>query len=933
MKILIVDDNSADRKVLRYMVERNGHEALEAENGLAGMQVARSTAPDLIISDVLMPVMDGFHFIREAKQDPVVRVIPFVFYSSSYIESRDVRLTMSLGATAHFNKPMEPVELWTKLAPLLAKKEKAPPPTGPLIKEDAEYLKRYSEVVATKLEEKVHELEQTLAERQRVEAALRESEKRYKQLLDSVTDYIYTVRIQDGRAVATAHGPGCAAVTGYAPEDYAADPELWHRMIYEPDRPLVREQAEHLLAGEAVRPLEHRLIHRDGTLRWVRHTPVLHFDAQRRPIAYDGLIEDITERRRAEEAVHKLSLAVEQSPASIIITDTAGNIEYANLRFSELTGYSRAEVLGRNPRFLKSGQTTREEYKRMWQAITAGHEWHGEFYNRKKNGECFWETVAISPIRDPHGNITHFLAIKEDVTAHRRDQERIREQATLLDQTQDAVLVLGLDRRFRYCNRSVVRSYGLTVEQVIESDAAQLLFPDAPARCAEVCRTTLDRGTWTGEIAFANTLGGRRLALSRWTLICDDAGRPSSFLVVNTDITEQKRLEEQFLRTQRMESIGTLASGVAHDLNNILAPILLSTGLLRTAVTEAEDIETLDVIEQCAQRGTAVINQLLTYGRGIEGEKIPVQMRALLKEMANVVRETFPKNITLVQHIPSELWLVQANPTQLHQVLLNLCVNSRDAMPSGGTLTLAAENVLVDAAFASMHPEAKPGPHVVLQVSDTGTGIPPEVMPKIFDPFFTTKALGKGTGLGLSTVIGIVRSHAGFVLVDSQLGKGTQFSIYLPAEVSTEKIESSAPTERLPSGHGELILVVDDEESIRGMTRRALIACGYRVAAAADGAEAMHLLSKSREPFAAVITDMIMPVMDGAALIRALRGHRADLAIVAVCGIPEQEAVAVQAGLGNGAFITKPFSSEQLIKTLQRVLEPRTATAAAAPGT
>jgi nitrogen fixation negative regulator NifL len=919
MKILIVDDNPADRKVLRYMVERNGHEAFEAENGAAGLQVARSVIPDLIISDVLMPVMDGFHFIREAKQDPIVCSIAFVFYSSSYTESRDVRLTMSLGARAHFNKPMDPVELWTKLSAVLGEKTRPQPVPVQLISEDAEYLKRYSEVVATKLEEKVQELEHTLAERQRVEAALRESEKRYKQLLDSVTDYIYTVRIQDGQPVATAHGLGCAAVTGYSPEDYATDPELWHRMIYEPDRPLVRDQAQRLLAGAEAPPLEHRLIHRDGTLRWVRHTPVLHFDAQRRPIAYDGLIEDITERRRAEEAVHKLSQAVEQGPASIVITDIAGNIEYTNPQFSELTGYSRAEVLGRNPRILKSGRTPREEYQRLWQTITAGHEWRGEFYNRKKNGEFFWETASISPIRDPRGNITHFLAIKEDVTARKRDQERIREQATLLDQTQDAVLVLGFDRRFRYCNRSVVRSYGLSAEQVLESDSARLLFPEVPARCDEVCQTTLERGAWTGEIGFTTALGARRLALSRWTLICDDVGRPSSFLIVNTDITEQKRLEEQFLRTQRMESIGTLASGVAHDLNNILAPILLSTGLLRSSVTAPEDLETLTVIEQCAQRGTAVINQLLTFGRGIEGEKIPVQLRALLKEIANVVRETFPKSITLVQHVPSELWLVQANPTQMHQVLLNLSVNARDAMPSGGTLTLAAENVVVDDAFAAMNPEAKAGPYVVMQVSDTGTGIPPEILPKIFDPFFTTKAIGKGTGLGLSTVIGIVRSHAGFVLVDSQLGKGTQFKIYLPATVCG-KLETAPATEDLPHGNGELILVVDDEASVRGSMRRALLASGYRVAVAADGAEALHILSMSREPFAAVITDMLMPVMDGATLIRALRGRSPDLAVVAVCGMPEQEAVAVQAGLGTGAFLTKPFTSDHLIRALQCVL-------------
>jgi PAS domain S-box-containing protein len=669
--------------------------------------------------------------------------------------------------------------------------------------------------------------------------------------------------------------------------------------------------------------LEFDLVRKDGTIIQVLVSATAIQDTQGKFLMSRSVLHDITDRKRAEEEVRKLWRAVEQSPVSIVLTDTTGRIEYVNPRFTEVTGYSPAEALGQNPRLLKSGETPREQYETLWQTIVSGKEWRGEFHNRRKNGELFWETASISPIRNAQGVVTHYLGIKEDITAQKYAQERIREQAALLDQTQDAVLVLGLDRRFRYCNRTAMRTFGLDQARLPDQDAAILLFTKHPDRCAEVCQATLEHGAWSGETQYTTALGGSRVAFSRWTLICDDAGRPVSLLIVNTDVTEQKRMEEQFLRAQRMESIGTLASGVAHDLNNILSPIFLASGLLRPIATSEEDRETIDMLEKSARRGAEIVSQLLTFGRGADGERIPVQPRSLLKEMVTIIHETFPKNLTVEQQIPGNLWVVRANPTQIHQVLLNLCVNARDAMPGGGQLTIAAENLVVDAAYAAMNPEAKPGPYVVLRVGDTGTGIPPENIQKIFDPFFTTKGLGKGTGLGLSTVAGIVRSHGGFIQVSTRTCVGTEFRVYLPATAEKGDLQSTTPVELLPRGGGELVLVVDDEDSIRSVLQRTLEAAGYRVVTAADGAEALFAFSKTQEPFAAVITDMLMPVMDGAALILALRRHSPDLIIIAASGVAEQETVAIQAGLGAGAFLMKPFSTERLVMTLHKVFDDR----------
>jgi PAS domain S-box-containing protein len=511
----------------------------------------------------------------------------------------------------------------------------------------------------------------------------------------------------------------------------------------------------------------------------------------------------------------------------------------------------------------------------------------------------------------------------QEVAQQKQAQERLREQAALLDETQDAILVLGRDCRLRYCNRSAQQLYGLPPGEPLGQDAARLLFPENPHRCAEVCQMTLERRTWSEEIHHTTALGALRVMLSRWSLIHDAADQLTSFLVVNTDVTEHKRLQEQFLRAQRMDSIGTLASGIAHDLNNNLTPILMGSELMRETARNAEELELVAMIQQSARRGADIVRQLLQFGRGTDGERAEFQPAALLKEIAKVARSTFPKNLEIQQLVPEDLWSIRAVPTQIHQVLLNLCVNARDAMPGGGTLTLSAENLVADAPYATMNPEAKPGPYVVLQISDTGAGIPPDILEHIFDPFFTTKEQGKGTGLGLSTVLGIVKSHGGFVRVNSRVGEGTQFKVYLPALAEPAAPRLATANAAAPRGHGELVLVVDDEEAIRGVAQAALELQGYRMVSASDGAEALFTLSRSREPFQAVVTDMLMPVMDGAALIRALRHHAPNLPIIAMSGLAEQEAVASQAGRRIDAFLPKPFSAEELLRAVNKTLSQR----------
>ncbi|WP_395737080.1 ATP-binding protein [Prosthecobacter sp.] len=416
---------------------------------------------------------------------------------------------------------------------------------------------------------------------------------------------------------------------------------------------------------------------------------------------------------------------------------------------------------------------------------------------------------------------------------------------------------------------------------------------------------------------------GSRVSVSlNVTAMLDDAGEVTGFLGIVADITEKKKLEQQFLRAQRIESVGTLAGGIAHDLNNVLTPILMSIELLRLTNTNPRTLSILTGIEGSAKRGADLVRQILTFARGVEGKRSELHAGRFIKDMQQLVQDTFPKNIYCISNLPEDLPSFMGDPTQLHQILLNLCVNARDAMPDGGTLTISAGKAMLDEAAAAVQIDAKPGAYITLRVSDTGTGIPPDVVDKIFDPFFTTKEIGKGTGLGLSTVLSITKSHGGFVTVSSEPNQETTFTIWLPAVQSTGTHAAPAATEEqlIPHGKGELILIVDDEEAIRTTTRQTLEAMDYRTLVAADGAEAVALYRQHGSEIAVVLTDMMMPVMDGPTTIQMLRIINPDVKIIAASGVSQQGSPAKVAEMGVRHFLPKPYSAQTVMTTLQLVL-------------
>ncbi len=523
-------------------------------------------------------------------------------------------------------------------------------------------------------------------------------------------------------------------------------------------------------------------------------------------------------------------------------------------------------------------------------------------------------------VLDAAGKPLRIIGSLADLTSLLHAEKKLLEQADLLNLAHDAIMVRDMDDRIEFWNHGAEILYGWTAKEAHGRLSADFLHHEEPIDIDAAQRVLLSTGVWSGECRHITKEGGTVVVRSRWTLVRDEHGHPKSKLIINTDITAQKKIEEQFLRAQRLESIGTLASGVAHDLNNILVPIMMAAPILRGEMDPAERQKFLDIVEASAQRGADIIKQVLTFARGANGDRILLQPIYLLEEVSKIAGQTFPKSISLRTRYDENIHMLEADPTQLHQVLLNLCINARDAMPAGGELCLAAENFDVDEQYASMTPGASVGSHVMLEVTDNGNGIPKEIIDKIFDPFFTTKSVGQGTGLGLSTVAGIVKSLGGFISVSSKPGR-TSFKIFLPAKAAPNTASPLLTNVSVPRGNGQTVLLVDDEVSIRELAEIILSSHGYKVLVAEDGPTALALFAQQIGAVDVVVTDLAMPGMDGLMLVRTLRRMEPRLKIIVSTGRAEDTNDGELTALKVDGLLTKPYTNRNLLLKLNHVLQ------------
>jgi two-component system, cell cycle sensor histidine kinase and response regulator CckA len=751
IRILVVDDDPSTLDIIAFLLRSSGYSVIQASTGEECLQLVKKERPDLILLDVDLPGLDGIEVCRRIKTDPETSRI-FVIHISSYqISSISKIKGLESGADDYLTLPIDNDEL----------------------------LARVNAMVRLKI----------------AEESLRNSEKRFRSLIENVLDII-TILNRDGTI--SYESPSVERVLGYKPE------ELIGRPVFE-------------------------FIHPDD-LQNVKN--IFNFRVQTPGI----------------------------------------------------------------------GTTKRLRY-------------------RHKNGSwCTLEIIGSNLLDDPE--IAGIVINSRDITEREQAEEKIHEQAALLNITQDAILVHDLEGRILFWNKGAERNYGWTAEEATGHYTYKLLHQEQslPPKLMEIFKNVIENGSWIGELNQFTKEGKEVVVESRRSLVRDNEGKPKSILVVNTDITEKKKLEVQFLRTQRMESLGTLASGIAHDLNNVLAPVLMSLELLKNRLPDKESLQILKTLETNTERGASLVKKVLSFSRGLEGERGVIQLKNFVSEFEKVIRGTFPRSIEIRLDISDDLWTLSADAMQLHQVLMNLCVNARDAMNDRGTLTISARNFLADENYTRMNIDSKAGPYIVITVLDTGSGISNTIMDRIFEPFFTTKGFGKGSGLGLSTVIGIVRSHGGFVNVQSELGKGTEIKVYLPALESAETEQAKEECSHLPLGQGELILVVDDEASIREITKASLEAFNYRVLTAGDGIEAVAVYAEHKENICAVLLDMMMPLMDGPATIRALQRIKPTIKIIAASGLASNYKMDDSIRNAVEAFLSKPYTAEELLRALSRAL-------------
>ncbi len=634
---------------------------------------------------------------------------------------------------------------------------------------------------------------------------------------------------------------------------------------------------------------------------------------KRLPTALYRAVRDAAEkraRREAESALRRSEenyrLLFDQANDAIFLAGADGRLLDLNARACQALGHTRETMLRFHLLDLIAPED-RDAARTNLARLLGGNPQVNAYHFLRPDGSQLVGEISTKLL--PDGRL---LGIVRDITARKQAEAHIRELAMVINHAPLAVIIWDLKHRVTYWNQGAAKLYGKTDAEVRGRTAEELFGAGYAA--------ILIRDEWHGEVPLQTRDGRLIQAELHLSLIHDEKGQPQARLSLCLDITEKKNLEEQFLRAQRMENLGMLAAGIAHDFNNILSPVLMAANLFRRVKLPPRDAKLLDALEQSVERGAALVRQILAFAYGTGAERHLVQLKHIARDIALLIEETFPRSLKFEQNIANNLRPVNANPTQIHQVLLNLCVNARDAMSERGRLSLRLSNCRLGSAEAAAIPEGRPGDFVLIEVADTGTGIPPAILARIWEPFFTTKGPGKGTGLGLSTVRGIVSSHEGFLAIDTKVGAGTTFRVYLPA-MPYEPVRVPAPPGIVPLAQNELVLVVDDEPNVRDLISVILGDHGYRILKARDGVEAINLLSAHKGAVQLLATDLQMPNLGGEGLIRIVRQLYPNLRVLIVSAVSSLER---QPGfkphqVGDG-FLPKPFKPDALLAAVHDLL-------------
>ncbi|GAX38584.1 PAS domain-containing hybrid sensor histidine kinase/response regulator [Nodularia sp. NIES-3585] len=647
------------------------------------------------------------------------------------------------------------------------------------------------------------------------------------------------------------------------------------------------------------------------------------------------LAEELAQQNQELVATRHLVEAERQSyqdlfnfaPDGYLVTDVTGVIEEANYAAANLLNVRQSYLIGK-PLAVFIHQTELLKFRSFILELRLQKQKHTQefrlFHNEGNTDFPAEVTVAFTE-GNSEGKKEGLRWLFRDISDRVQAQQKICEQAALLDITTDAILVRDLHNQILYWNKGAENIYGWRAGEVLGRNTWEILYPENSPQLTVALETVLKQGSWVGELHKITRNGKPIIINSRWTIMYDAAGLPKSIMSVDTDITQKKQLETKLQRVQQMESLGTLTSAIAHDLNNILSPMMTVAQLLPLKHPQLSEssLQMLKLLESNAKRGTDLVQQIQSFTSNFQQPDSIVSVVHLIENVEQTIKSIFPKSIEIDTDIPSDIEMVLGDQTQLHEVLIKLLLNARDAMPQGGKVRISGNKTVIDESFAKTHIRATVGDYVVITISDSGVGIAPEIIDQIFEPFFTTKEKDKFTGLGLSTVMGIINSYGGFVEVSSQLGIGSQFLVYLP--ISESGILPREDQIKLPTGNRELILVVDDETAITQITKTTLEIHNYRVLIAQTGIEALTLYTQHQQEIRLVLMDMMMPSMTGGTTIRTLQIMNPQVQIIAMSGLASGEALAQATITGIQGFLAKPFTAGELLNAINNVLVANTA--------
>jgi len=623
----------------------------------------------------------------------------------------------------------------------------------------------------------------------------------------------------------------------------------------------------------------------------------------------------------------KLEMAINQSPVSIVITKLNGDIEYVNHKFCSITGYEESELIGQNPRILNSGELEKRVYEDMWDALKNGNEWFGIFHNKKKNGDLYWEEAHISPIFDDTNKITHYLAVKEDITKQKKINDERDMLMTAIEQSKDSVEILDTNRRIQYVNLAFQKSTGYTKEEVIGCKPLDLFGQGNNENVvkSEKLWKAVSRGdSWTERFTNKKKDGSFIVEDVNTAPVFNSSGEIIYYSSLKRDVTEQilaeqetVKLKEQLHQAFKLESIGQLAGGVAHDFNNILSGIMSASQLLKLPKQNLNEqgLKYVDMIIQSSKRAADLTSQLLTFARKGNIAFSTISMQKVVDESISILNNTVDKNILISSEKKATNCQVWGNYSLLQNALMNLGINASHAMTDGGELKISTKNVQYNQDYcdASIF-ELIPGDYCEITVQDTGSGIQAEDIGNIFDPFFTTKKQGEGTGLGLSSVYGTVQDHHGAISVDSESNVGTTFRIALPC---TNTTISTAMEKNIISGKGS-ILFVDDEEINRITGDELLKSLGYDVLLASNGRQALDLFVNNHIDL--VLLDMIMPGMNGREIFLKMKEIDESCKVLITSGYTKGESIEELKEAGLSGFINKPYKISDLSQLISTIL-------------